>query len=212
MYRINEAYNEHGSIHPFDPFNVLKANKLIIGSIPPYRFCNKSSEAREHDVHWYYGSRDNGFWKIYSDLTHYPFNSIEDRQLFCQHHNIGIFDLVHSCTRINHGSASDQDLYNIELICIKDILENNSNDMIELYFTSSFVVQLFNARLSEIGDKSRLNRGNRDYKNYRLFGKDIRAIVLYSPSPQAIRGMKANSSEEKINIRKNQYSKILNEF
>ena len=51
------------SIHPYREYIPENASKLIIGTIPPFRFC-VSGEKRLYprDVDFYYGSRDNGFW------------------------------------------------------------------------------------------------------------------------------------------------------
>ena len=51
--------------HPFPPFVPTNATKLIIGSIPPQRFCNQKENGISlypDDVNFYYGSRDNSFW------------------------------------------------------------------------------------------------------------------------------------------------------
>lgn len=47
------------STHPFAPEIPEGATKLIIGTMPPYRFCNTDEALYDDDVNFYYGSRDN---------------------------------------------------------------------------------------------------------------------------------------------------------
>ena len=47
------------STHPYEPYIPDNATKLIIGSIPPQRFCIKHSIIDNDDVKFYYGSKDN---------------------------------------------------------------------------------------------------------------------------------------------------------
>ena len=56
------------STHPYEPFIPLNAEKLIIGTIPPIRFCIKEREIFDDDVNFYYGSRDNAFWPIIENI------------------------------------------------------------------------------------------------------------------------------------------------
>ena len=57
------------SKHPYKAFIPEGADKLIIGSIPPYRFCHQDKERLfATDVNFYYGSKDNCFWDLLSDI------------------------------------------------------------------------------------------------------------------------------------------------
>ncbi|MBD5164574.1 hypothetical protein [Helicobacter sp.] len=58
------------SIHPYKPHICQGATKLIIGTIPPYRFCtNGIKKLDDGDIDFYYGSRDNYFWDLMSEIT-----------------------------------------------------------------------------------------------------------------------------------------------
>ena len=57
------------STHPFAPEIPEGATKLIIGTMPPYRFCNTDEALYDDDVNFYYGSRDNYFWELVSDAS-----------------------------------------------------------------------------------------------------------------------------------------------
>ena len=74
--------------HPFEPFIKNDTKYLIVGTIPPHRFCINSLE--DGDVKWFYGSKDNSFWKIISSVFDVELNdldSIEKRKEFIQHLN-----------------------------------------------------------------------------------------------------------------------------
>lgn len=56
------------SIHPYKPYIPDGATKMIIGTTPPYRFCNGQA-LFDNDVNFYYGSRDNYFWELVEKAT-----------------------------------------------------------------------------------------------------------------------------------------------
>jgi G:T/U-mismatch repair DNA glycosylase len=98
------------SKHPFEPFIPAHANRLIIGTIPPPRFCEQENfivdDESDSDVNFYYGSRDNYFWPIVGDVFNHVFDykklksSIDQRKTFLEEYGIGITDIVDSCVRI----------------------------------------------------------------------------------------------------------------
>lgn len=53
--------------HPYLPLIPECAKCLIVGTIPPHRFCKDMQTAQQYgklsqnDVDWYYGSEDNQF-------------------------------------------------------------------------------------------------------------------------------------------------------
>lgn len=58
------------SIHPYEPYIPEGATKLIIGTMPPFRFCTSGGRVlHNNDVNFYCGSRDNYFWKLLSEMT-----------------------------------------------------------------------------------------------------------------------------------------------
>lgn len=94
--------------HPFKPFIPEGAKKLLIGTIPPQRFCKSPPELSSDDVNFYYGSKDNEFWpiiqEIFNETLNYENNisSIDQRKELLTKQNIGITDIVDQCTRVDN--------------------------------------------------------------------------------------------------------------
>lgn len=91
---------EELSIHPYLPFIPTNAKKLLIGSIPPPRFCTKSGILKTDDVNFYYGSCDNLFWKLVSKIINNQLryenseSAVEERKKILENLKIGITDIV----------------------------------------------------------------------------------------------------------------------
>ena len=116
------------STHPFEPYIPADSEKLIIGTIPPPRFCKESYQLYENDVNFYYGSRDNYFWcileEVYETKLEYSNTerAVQQRKDLLQKLKIGITDIVDSC--IHSGdSAADSDLKEIKQKDIKSLLQ-----------------------------------------------------------------------------------------
>ena len=204
QYRVkNNKVNEKdtSSKHLYPPFNINKATKIIIGTIPSSEFCK--NEECNHDEHWYYGSKKNKFWELVNDNL--ACATVKSKKDFMCHNKIGIFDMIVECCRENN-SASDSKLYNITLINIKEIIEQNQSETLKIFFTSSFVATLFNFCLNIDGEKARVNVINRAKQDNRIYEKNVEFNILYSPSPQALRGMTKLENPEQT--RKEQYKKI----
>lgn len=186
---------EMKSIHPYEAFIPDGANKLIIGTIPPFRFCtNDKKDLYASDVDFYYGSKDNYFWDIMSEITcqklHY-INSpeaIEERKEILRRHHTGITDIVKECIHKN-GKSDDNSL----LIDEKDPNALKPlNELLlkypgieQLIYTSKFVSKLVN-RIADkhyhSWDKDNSKKGI-VYINQRCYP----VAILYSPSPSALR-------------------------
>ena len=100
-------------IHPYTPFISMDSTKLIIGTIPPSRFC-KMGKFYASDVEFYYGSRDNHFWDILSDVFNIPLTrgtstSITERKRILESNKIAVCDILVKAKRKNEDSASDSD-------------------------------------------------------------------------------------------------------
>lgn len=61
------------SNHPYEPYIVDDATKIIIGSMPPYRFCIENGKIYDDDVNFFYGSNRNNFWKLVGEVTNTNF-------------------------------------------------------------------------------------------------------------------------------------------
>tara|TARA_R110001632_G_scaffold25074_7_gene69203 strand:+ start:994 stop:1653 length:660 start_codon:yes stop_codon:yes gene_type:complete len=97
-------------IHPYAPFNLEGATKLIVGTLPPPRFT--TGDLKTGDVHFSYGSIDGQLWPILNRIfdiglvfedTEY---ARQQRKDFLRSRNIGICDIVASAERLK-VDASD---------------------------------------------------------------------------------------------------------
>ena len=178
---------EEYSNHPYDPYVPENANKLIIGTIPPYRFCVKKFEAG--DVNFYYGSKDNYFWDLISEITGIKIDSENSENAIAQRKNllcklnIGITDIIESCIHINQKS-DDNSLRDIKLKPIKKLLSQYPQ-IDTLIYTSNYVKKLMN----EIVDKHYHQWSDKAQRKYTTIIDDKKdnVIILYSPSPNALR-------------------------
>jgi len=104
--------------HPYKPFIPKNATKLIVGTLPPPRFS--MGKLKKGDVDFCYGSIDGQLWKILDEIFNLNLlfeptkEAIFERKDFLIKNNIGICDIVESCTR-KKMDASDLGMENIEL-------------------------------------------------------------------------------------------------
>jgi len=194
------------SIHPWGPFIPKGANKLIIGTIPPPRFCKKHQELFDDDVNFYYGSRDNSFWPLIQKVLNKELDytntriAIKQREEILKELSAGITDIIAECIHKNN-SASDEDLKDIIRKDLKKLLlENEYIDT--LIYTSEFVKKQIN---SEFSTDHSINQSNNRKQTVTISGKTYKVRILYSPSPQALRNMGENGAER----RKEQYYEFL---
>ena len=105
-------------IHPYPPFNLENATKLIVGTLPPPRFT--SGDLKKGDVHFCYGSIDGQLWPILNKIFDLNLSfettqeAIEERKQFLQSRRIGVCDIVASSKRIKID-ASDIGMQEVEL-------------------------------------------------------------------------------------------------
>lgn len=182
------------SIHPFEPFIPQNATKLIIGTIPPYRFCINPQKLFDNDVNFYYGSKDNYFWDMLAQATDTQFerknteSAINQRKALLSNLNIGITDIVEKCIH-KDGKSDDASLEIITLKPIEELLLK-SHKVDTLIYTSRFIIR----QMNQVADKS--------YHSWKIpnkigsvviNGKTYNVIVLYSPSPTALRSVDADT-------------------
>ncbi len=116
--------------HPFKPFLQKDTTKIIVGTLPPPRFCTK--ELKTKDVNFCYGSCDNLLWpcleKIYNQTFLYDNSdkAVTQRKEFLIKNNLGICDIVDSCKR-EKIDASDLGMSDIKLRDILHFLEKYKN-------------------------------------------------------------------------------------
>ena len=116
--------------HPYKPFIPKNATKLIVGTLPPPRFS--IGKLKNGDVDFCYGSIDGQLWKILDQIfnlnLHFESSdfAIQQRKNFLIENNIGICDIVESCTR-KKIDASDLGMENIELRNMSHFLNKYPN-------------------------------------------------------------------------------------
>ena len=109
--------------HPYAPFIQNNTRKIIVGTLPPPRFCTK--EFKDNDVDFCYGSQDGLLWKsldvIFELKLEYKNTKeeIEKRKNFLLSNKIGVCDIVSSCKR-EKVDASD---LGMSLVILRDILK-----------------------------------------------------------------------------------------
>lgn len=90
--------------HPYAPFNLENATKIIVGTLPPPRFT--TGNLKKGDVHFSYGSIDGQLWPILDRIFKLNLSfettqkAIDQRQDFLKSRKIGICDIVASSKRV----------------------------------------------------------------------------------------------------------------
>ena len=96
--------------HTFGPVYDSQSRILILGSFP---------SVKSREINFYYGHRNNRFWKILGMLFN---EEIEDKMSFLLKHHIALFDVIESCDIIGSSDASIQNVKPNDL----SIILNNS--------------------------------------------------------------------------------------
>ena len=192
--------NEKGSsIHPYEPFIPKDATRLIIGSIPPVRYCTIPKVLKQVDVDFYYGSDDNAFWRIMADVSgiNLPFMNSQDavaqRKRLLESIGVGIMDIVKSCNRKGE-SALDTDLAIVEYFPLSQILKEHPT-VDTLIYTSTYVKSQVNTYLKSWHS---IDPHNPRLQSVIINGRRYKVVILYSPSPTALRGMGKGGAEKRM--------------
>ncbi len=189
--------------HPFDHYLHQKIDKLIIGTIPPQRFCIKDGLLCKDDVQFYYGSKDNYFWELIGNIFQVSFTfenndaAINQRKEFLIKNHIGIIDMVQTCNR-KTGSALDKDL---EILEFKDVgqvlksIQENSNQQPILFYTSTFVKSCMNRVFHTYHS---IDQKNTRHQWIDINGNRYEVYILYSPSLNALRNMGGEGKDKRL--------------
>ena len=117
-------------IHPYEPFLLEKATKLIVGTLPPPRFT--TGELKPQDVDFCYGSCNGQLWPILDSIFHLGLKyettqeAVEQRKRFLMKNKIGVCDIVESAER-EKIDASDLGMQNVVLRDLVGYLEEYDN-------------------------------------------------------------------------------------
>ncbi|RXJ87765.1 uracil-DNA glycosylase family protein [Arcobacter sp. CECT 8985] len=185
--------------HPYEPFLYKECETLIVGTLPPPRFCTKI--LKKDDVDFCYGSKDNLLWPILENIFHQNFTydnsniAIKQRINFLKENKIGICDIVDSCKR-DKIDASDLGMKDIKLRDIISVLKSftkikkiiftgkSSKNSPEFFFNK--IIKKQNLQLNFI--KNKKIREHSLILNNRF----IKIYSLTSPSNAANRSIGAN--------------------
>ncbi|WGK63841.1 uracil-DNA glycosylase family protein [Croceiramulus getboli] len=111
--------------HPYAPFNLNGATKLIVGTLPPPRFT--TGVLKPGDVDFCYGSIDGQLWPIMDRIFDLGLTyentekAVKQRKKFLRQRNIGICDIVASARRTKID-ASDLGMQQVELRDVVQVL------------------------------------------------------------------------------------------
>lgn len=188
------------SIHPYEPYIPENATKLIIGTMPPFRFCVSGKRSLfANDVDFYYGSKDNAFWKLLSEVTGVTLDfvnspdAVNQRKQLLMNLHMGITDIVGSCIHHN-GKADDTSLLTIEVKPLDKLLLDHPNIQELVYTNRGEVKKYINHFFADKGYHNRA-RENETKESVFINGKKYAVTQLYSPSPNALRSV---STEKRL--------------
>lgn len=196
------------SLHPYSPFIPKGSTKLIIGTIPPQRFCKSEPEFKDGDVNFYYGSRDNNFWRIIKIAFNTNFDlkntekAVTQRMNWLSERKIAITDIVECCIH-KDGNASDESLIEIERKDLLKLLIANP-EIKTLIYTSEFVKKQINTKFSTYHT---ISKENKKKQTVTIGGKEYKVRILHSPSRSGLRRLGSNG----VLVREKQYVEFLTE-
>jgi len=116
--------------HPFKPIFFRDTKVLILGSFPSIKSFEKS---------FYYAHPSNQFWKILENITAYPINNRDQKMWLLKEFNLGLWDMIKSCSREN---SLDSSLENEEVNDIAQFLQEHPN-ISKIAFTGKKAEALF---------------------------------------------------------------------
>ncbi|BDW91551.1 uracil-DNA glycosylase family protein [Allomuricauda sp. XS_ASV26] len=116
--------------HPYKPFLLSQATKLIVGTLPPPRFT--TGDLKPQDVDFCYGSCNGQLWPILDrifqlGLTYETTDeAVQQRKQFLIKNKIGVCDIVESADR-EKIDASDIGMQNVVLRDLVGYLQKYPN-------------------------------------------------------------------------------------
>jgi len=166
------------------------STRLIIGTIHPHL-------TDDFNIDFFYGNIGS-FWDILSNsFPERDFNTKDHIIQTLNDYNISITDMIRQCDRENEFITEDSKLYNI-IDNVGQIKEGIANSKIDtIYFTSRFgknnAAKLF-VKKFKINYRKTFNPIMSEFTIERdVFGREIKAVVLYSPSNNANIGISKTS-------------------
>ena len=120
----NDAIKYYG----FDPVFDGNSRVLILGSFP-------SVKSREQA--FYYGNKQNRFWRILSEFYGGAVETVEDKTALCLTNGVGLWDIVTSC---NIVGSLDSDIKDYALADLSAVL--NGCDIVKILCNGAKAYQL----------------------------------------------------------------------
>lgn len=166
-----------------DKYPIKKSDRyLILGTIHP------ENKNKEFNIDFFYGNK-NSLWNIISESCGIMLDSLEKILSFLNKHHIAVSDIILECERCDVSITKDTDIKPIKFnIALKEEILNSDIDTI--FFTSAFgknnAAKLFFREFCLVKPKDWKEK--RDFK-IDFFGRNLRCIILYSPSGEASRGI-----------------------
>lgn len=199
--------------HPYKPFIKKDTKALIMGTLPPPRFCTKNF--KENDVDFCYGSQDGLLWKALDKIFELNLvyeqsqEAINMRKEFLIKKQIGICDIVASCKR-EKIDASDIGMKEVQT---RDILKylKDYKTIKTIIFTGGYCKNSPEYFLRKILKEKKIQIEKIDEnipkKNSFIYdARVIKTISLTSPSNAANRSIGANEYYKKKKKENSKYS------
>lgn len=211
--------------HPFKPFLNKDTKKIIVGTLPPPRFCMQ--DYKKEDVLFCYGSADNLLWRVLNKVFELDLlfdntqEAVNMRKDFLTKNQIGVCDIVDSCKR-EKIDASDIGMQDVKLRDILGYLKKFKT-IDTLIFTGGYCKNSPEYFLRKVLKENKIKYENLNEnipKVHRFIydNREIKTISLTSPSNAANRSIGANvyykqrKQEDKtyttFDFRKEQYEKV----
>lgn len=212
-------------LHPFnDNYGINSITestvKLILGTFPAYQVTSNQNPR----INFYYGSTDNKFWDLFKDVKNPNLIlTANDILSYLMQEGFGIIDIIRSCYRQNNSSSADEDLTIIDQQNMIQLLRNSR--ITEIYATSNLVTSLMKKQILPLLSKEqkllkRIAVEQYDYEQILLpasifkVERTLKIVTLFSPSDNALRGIKKGLNARKLKIdptdyRLNQYRQLL---
>jgi G:T/U-mismatch repair DNA glycosylase len=201
--------------HPYPPYILETATRLIVGTLPPPRFS--TGELNDQDVDFCYGSSNGMLWKIWDRLYDLQlvfentYFAIEQRKAFLKRERFGICDIVEGAYR-KKIDASDIGMQDVKLRDILLILKQhpkvdtlifmggNSKNGPEYFFRK--IIKNANIPLNCLdNDVPRVHQ-------FSWAGRNIKTYTLTAPSGTANRAIGSMIAYKKAKQRNPNYNTL----
>lgn len=182
--------------HPYKPFNLENATKLIVGTLPPPRFTTR--DLLPEDVDFCYGTKNGMLWPILDALFELNLDycnttdAVNQRLQFLKKQKIGICDIVESAKR-DKIDASDLGMQDVELRNLVGYLKKYTQ-IETLIFTGGNSKNgpeyFFRRHLKENGIKLQIISAEVPrIHQFELAGRFVKTVSLTAPSGAANRAI-----------------------